>query len=334
MGLKSTQYVFIGGSLIAFIFQYTLLAYVVLSIEHKLHHKFEFMTSSVILGTVSLTFNLLHARKGIAAALKINQLYGNFGLFWVLDWAANVILPLLVAVASFLIVALEPSPIEGVLNSVALVFIQEIDDLIPTFLVANANHIIDTYILQHAINESYNLTKDMYGNLKHMHCHSDIEYSDMIVTNMGERGSKPSNYHFFGPFGIQIFGTLPDVQPQCLFKEISWIYQPPFTEGENPKASLCTGKIGYLRLVKLMDNEIIEFESSKLIEGIDRSQFDGSVKGVYIITDFETEDEGDGRACSVAKLRICGSRTKKDFKRAMEYYSLWEISKAAAYLLI
>mmetsp|Transcript_27567 Transcript_27567/g.38784 ORF Transcript_27567/g.38784 Transcript_27567/m.38784 type:complete len:142 (-) Transcript_27567:53-478(-) len=140
---------------------------------------------------------------------------------------------------------------------------------------------------------------------------------------MAERGSDPSNYCFFAPLNTTDFVTSTHISGGCLLREISWIYQPRSRPGA---AKLCAGYVVYLRAVTLAENKVIEIANPNFLNEIDINKCDGSVKGVYMITTFQKKR-------SVTKLRICGSKTKEDFKKAMEYYSLWDMSPMAASLL-
>jgi len=50
------------------------------------------------------------------------------------------------------------------------------------------------------------------------------------------------------------------------------------------------------------------------------------LKGVYVVTNFVMSN-------SILKLRLCGSKSAKDFIWAMEYYSLWSLTRNATMLL-
>ena len=167
-----------------------------------------------------------------------------------------------------------------------------------------------------------------------------IEYEDILVTNMTESGSDPENYLLFAPVEIykqrknirSSIGATSDefylntsitIERDCLLKEIQWIYQPV---QKKHGALLSNGNVVYLRIVKMEDGAEFEFINKRYADEIDKNKCDGMVRGAYMITTFE-------KKASVTKLRICGSPSRKDFLKAMEYYSLWDVSTRAKRLL-
>jgi len=317
--------------LLSFALQVVLLVYVILEIEDTLEdEKFELQTKTLPLAALGSIYSSLLAWKRIKTSLEINKFYESVGFLWFLDYVINVILPILAIFAGFFVIALNDSYIEGVLNTAALLFVSEIDDELPEYLDLDPAMIVHTYLIENAIHKLNKLKKysQITGNIEEKFAQkakhpADIEYSDIIVTNMEERGSDPSNHVFFAPLNISDFAASTHITGGCLLKEISWIYQPSYHRGS---AKLSAGYVSYLRAVTLADNKVIEFTNPNFMNEMDTNQYDGSVQGVYIITKFEKKR-------NITKLRICGSKTKEDFKKAMEYYSLWDLSPVAASLL-
>jgi len=328
MGVHGRRILF--APLLSFTLQVVLLVYVILEIRDTLEEKFELKTKTLPLAALGSIYSSLLAWKGIKTSLEINKFYESVGFLWFLDYVINVILPILAIFAGFFIIALNDSYIEGVLNTAALLFVSEIDDELPEYLDLDPAMIVHTYLIENAIHklnklkEYSQITGKIEGKFAQKAKHpADIEYSDIIVTNMEERGSDPSNHAFFAPLNISDFAASTYITGGCLLKEISWIYQPSYDRGSvKPSA----GYVSYLRAVTLADNKVIEFANPKFTNEMDTNQYDGSVQGVYIITNFEKKR-------NITKLRICGSKTKEDFKKAMEYYCLWDLSAVAASLL-
>eukprot|EP00542_Grammatophora_oceanica_P015686 CAMPEP_0194028302 /NCGR_PEP_ID=MMETSP0009_2-20130614/2310_1 /TAXON_ID=210454 /ORGANISM="Grammatophora oceanica, Strain CCMP 410" /LENGTH=436 /DNA_ID=CAMNT_0038667651 /DNA_START=74 /DNA_END=1384 /DNA_ORIENTATION=- len=64
----------------------------------------------------------------------------------------------------------------------------------------------------------------------------------------------------------------------------------------------------------------------EVINDVDEMNVIYAVEGVYMITVFEVSE-------TLLKLRICGSKTAKDFEAAMETYSIWNLDAGAAGLI-
>lgn len=90
--------------------------------------------------------------------------------------------------------------LDGVLNSVALIFIAEVDDHLPRLLELDTRDIVQGFLIDQAIEEYDDLpdTELISRPVK------SIEFSDMFLTNTEESGSIPSKGVTFQPY--EVFG--------------------------------------------------------------------------------------------------------------------------------
>jgi hypothetical protein len=90
--------------------------------------------------------------------------------------------------------------LDGVLNSVALIFIAEIDDHLPRLLELDTRDIVQGFLIDQAIEEYDNLS----DSLNTSQPVKPIEFSDMFLTNTQESGSIASKGVTFQPY--EVFG--------------------------------------------------------------------------------------------------------------------------------
>ncbi len=275
-------------------------------------------------------FAMIQAWKELQSTIEVRDTiyvgrsFDRFALL-TMDAIANLLIPIAAVVLGFLLIITQEGFINGVLNTAALLFISEIDDQLPEFLEYANEDIVRTFVVQNAENEYKNLPTNGSSTMSAMLQKGNIEYSDIMVTNSEEAGLDAYENSLFGPIDVHSYATLEIIQPGCLLKEVGWLYQ--YEVEEKPfSAKLKKGNVVFLRLVTLGD-EVIEMKNPKFTEGLNLSTARlNTIKGVYMLTSFE-------KARSVQKLRLCGSPTGKEFKRAMDYYNLWSISATASDLL-
>lgn len=322
---------------LACLLQVLLMAYVVFEIVDVTSNGLELVNSTIPLAIAGSMFSCVQAWKGLKSTFGVQELYEKgFSLMQMLDLLINAFLPIVAVGAGFLLIATQDGLIDGVLNTAALLFIPEIDDELPELLDLDPVDIIHIHLVRKSL-ESYERVASMTNKeideefllSKEKHP-GDIEFQDIIATNMPEMGSDPEKFFIYAPHecfkhkdvsgdgGFVNPSTV--IQKDSLLKEISWIYQPANIKTKG-SAKLSQGYIVYLKLVKL-DDEIIEIVNRKFSDSIDVSKPDGSVQGIYVITCFQ-------KARNVTKLRFCGSKTSEDFQRALSYYSLWDLSSGA-----
>ncbi|CAB9515482.1 expressed unknown protein [Seminavis robusta] len=114
--------------------------------------------------------------------------------------------------------------------------------------------------------------------------------------------------------GQQVFNKR-SVTADCLLMKVEWQYTGGYDD-------TCQPRIGHLRLTKLINNTVIDIVGwHKEVDTEKRPFF--SVTGVFMITSFRMSDD-------ILRLRVCGSQTAEQFRRAFDYYSLWPMDSSAS----
>eukprot|EP00536_Pseudo-nitzschia_multiseries_P000946 jgi/Psemu1/300412/fgenesh1_kg.12_\ len=315
--------------------QFTLMAYVCaeLVVSRK---KWEFIWANFPLALLATLYSMIQAWKGLKSVVAVRDtLYvgrsSARSCLLTIDVLVNFLIPLVAVALGFIIIVVKEGFIGGVLNTAALLFISEIDDQLPEFLEYSNEDVVRTFVIQNATKEYDDLLvleKKTYGHCTQaaMLQKGDIEYSDIMITDSGEAGMDPLANKFFGPIDAFCCSILAIIQPGCLLKEVSWLYQYE-VENEGARDKMSRGNVVYLKLVTLGDEKVIKIENPKFTGdlNLDTAKLN-TIKGVYMLTSFK-------KTQSVVNLRVCGSSTGKQFKSAMEYYNLWGISAEASDLL-
>ena len=198
----------------------------------------------------------------------------------------------------------------------------------------------------------------------------DIDFSDIFVTNTSRKETEEEGqrctphevrasvdtyaivtddgkyfvHHEHQPEKIYVTSS---ITADCLLKEVKWRY----VRDDN----LNKGYVDRLYLKKLDGTVVVLHQndtSDNLEQSINRDRqksssdlvdpdefandWDGEVKGVFIITNFDRDQ-------LITTLRICGSlqrevdgnmsQARDCFKQAMEYYSLWDLAESAESVL-
>jgi len=179
------------------------------------------------------TFNLY---KGVRRYDRNNYLHP----LALMDYTANVILPIVLTIAGFFIILIQEDYIDAVLNSTALIFIIEIDDNMPKVLDLDATSIIRNHLITEALIElqedqkyiqNENSTKKVMESgakgkkrglntkssffvsksrriakeedrLKNKHHIPKIQFSDMLLTNHPEGGTNINDSRIYAPHEI------------------------------------------------------------------------------------------------------------------------------------
>ena len=263
------------------------------------------------------------------------NIFGSYGIMQMMDFIVNGILPITLLVSGFFVIWGQGSYIEAVLNTAALLFIPQIDDDLPQLLGFKPNHIVKNFLIKETIDEFNKLHHKDYATRKKLKVKyyneakkvgSGVQFADHIITNVVEQGSDPSEGFLFQPFQVRKGEEEGDhqidpccfVTESCLIRKIAWrftVFKP------NPNTS--KPRIGYLRIETLL-GETIEFKRTEEASVMLGKEY--SLHGVYLITNFQISQD-------ILRLRVCGSRTARDFQTAFEYYTLWPITKNAKMLL-
>ena len=284
------------------------------------------------LAVLTAVYSFILARPGIEEIGDAFSIYERFGMLQMMDFIVNAILPSVLLVSGFFVIYGQDSFIESVLNTAALLFIPEIDDQLPSLLGFKEASIVKNFLISEAMKE-FDAIHDDGANpekekmLKYTDAGMGVQFADHFITNWAEQGSSPAEGILFQPFQVskgKKKGQGNQIDPsgfiteRCLVKRIEWQYT---TYEPDPKTS--KPRVGYLKLVMLGGEEVeIERPEEKNILLGEKYH----LEGVYVITSFQMSND-------VLRLRVCGSKTAKDFETACDYYTLWPLSKNAKKLL-
>ncbi len=260
------------------------------------------------------------------------EFYGNRpGFLQFMDFFVNHTLSIILVFSGFVVIMIQESYIEAVLNSAALLFIPEIDDQLPSLLGFDEGAIIENFIIAQSLKEFDKIARmsnEEFTREKVISVNEaiGIEFSDYYLTNIQEQPSLPDIGQLFQPYqvtkGADGLGHQIDpsvfVTAECLIRKLTWSYTL-----WNPNVS--KPRIGKLK-IETMKGEIIEVNRKGVGENIVNSDVNHTLEGAYIITSFQMSND-------IIRLRVCGSKRAKDFLSAFDYYSLWEIASPAEKLL-
>ena len=221
------------------------------------------------------------------------------------------------------------------LNTAALLFIPEIDDQLPELLGYSESDIYKNFLLYESRDEydllcSLDDSEITMKTIKELNDAIGVQFSDFYLTNWPEQGANPEEGIHFKPHEV-IRGKIlngkqmgHDICPTnfitegCLICKISWSYTTGYDYTIKPR-------IGYLRL-ELLNGEVVEINMKTVNKSIGVEDKYYQLTGVFVITTFQMSS-------AILRLRLCGSYQAKDFLKAFEYYSLWNISSHAKKLL-
>ena len=298
----------------------------------------EIKTQFIILASLGSSFGFLSQFSEFKSALRVMRFYKKFGPLQAIDFTVNVIIPLLIVIVGFWLVASQDNFVDAVIMTTALLFIPEIDDQLPDLLGFDQDAIIETFLVREAKNlyNDYHRVNDdtlnidfgskcasfLQSNTPLSHTKKSrktgVEFSDYFITNLATAAFTPTN-NTIGVFSIghdatcghEIFPT-KFISDDCLVQTVEWMYS----------TDKSTSTISWLKLVKLNGEVVEKGYSSTLQKGkVHR------ISGVFVITDIIMES-----SC-ISSLRFCGSEKAEDFKNAIDYYSLWNMTVEAKYLL-
>ncbi len=261
----------------------------------------------------------------------IDVLYnGRMGVLCVVDIIVNIIIPLVLVVAGFIVIIQEDDGfLSAVLNTAAMLFIPEIDDRLPGLLGYDEKAIVENYLIDKAKREynKYAKIKDQdHGVIESKIFDNDLgmEFNDYFITNSVERGMNKEDFALYQPYIVKLDkdgGEEIDpsnyITGDCLVSKIEWRYT------DLAPNNTTKPRVGWLKIYKLQGKPVeIKYENEvRLQETVHRVP-----EGVYIITSIVLSN-------SILKLRLCGSKTARDFRNAIQYYSLWGLSFSAKRLL-
>jgi len=203
-------------------------------------------------------------------------------------------------------------------------------DHLPKLLGFNENSIVKNFLIYESMKEFDALHDDDLSNDSILGNAVEegmgVQFADYFLTNVPEQGSSAADGIIVQPFRVSKGkGNSGDqidpscyVTENCLIKKLTWRYTQ-FGNSSKPR-------IGYLKIEMLGNNDVIEVKRPA-----DDAKFISlgtphELEGVFIITTFQMSDD-------ILRLRVCGSKKARDFKKAFEYYTLWPLSNNAKKVL-
>ncbi|CAB9512520.1 expressed unknown protein [Seminavis robusta] len=318
----------------------------------------------------TLGYGLMVAAPEVASTKEAFQtLYrseSSISVLAAMDLLVNIISPLAVAFCGFFVVLSGDSFLDGVLNSVALLFISEIDDALPRLLGLDIRDIVQGYLIDQAIEDYEAQENEMVP---------PVEFNDLLITNNEEGGSIASQGITFQPY--EVFGEESLVHkkgnsangdgndPPCeaaaaelrhrkcpkgssrkvpMSRKVRKIAKDKGQQVFNKRsvtADCLLRKVewqytsGYddtcqPRIGHLIMTKLIDNTVVDIVGLHKEEDIEKrpffSVTGVFMITSFCMSDD-------ILRLRVCGSQTPQQFLRAFDYYSLWPMDSSASDLL-
>jgi len=316
----------------SFLMQFCLTMYVVAELITEGVENWKY--SNLPLAILTLVYGTMLVYPSLRDKEEAYNFYGNKPSFLqMIDFFVNHTLSTILVFSGFVVIMIQSSFIEAVLNSAALLFIPEIDDQLPSLLGFDESAIIENFMIAESL-RTFNKIAQMPDEditrdyLLSVNKAIGIEFSDYYLTNIREQPSNPEVGEMFQPYQVQKcsdgFGHQIDpsnfVTADCLIRKLTWAYTLYNVNGSKPR-------IGRLK-IETMNNEVIEIKRKGVsAEGIITSDVNHTLEGAYIITSFQMSND-------IIRLRVCGSKKATDFLAAFEYYSLWGIASPARKLLL
>jgi len=284
------------------------------------------------LATLGSIFGLFALFPDLVNARTVLRIYGGFGPLQMIDFVVNVILPLVLVFIGWYLVSIQDNYIDAVIMTTALLFISEIDDQLPALVGLNTEVIVGNFLIREAKidynayvglsdedihkmigggeNDDYDVEMQKASNASSR----GVDFNDFFITNSVDDHENT----MYKPFSVikSDYGHELDpsdfISHECLLQSVEWRY----TDNSKIKPTL-----SYLRLVK-MTGSVVEIDFSNGERG---ESF--RIDGAFIITHFVTS------STYISTLRLCGSESPASLLKALDYYSLWELSSDARSML-
>jgi len=284
------------------------------------------------LATLGSIFGLFALFPDLVNARTVLRIYGGFGPLQMIDFVVNVILPLVLVFIGWYLVSIQDNYIDAVIMTTALLFISEIDDQLPALVGLNTEVIVGNFLIREAKidynayvglsdedihkmigggeNDDYDVEMQKASNASSR----GVDFNDFFITNSVDDHENT----MYKPFSVikSDYGHELDpsdfISHECLLQSVEWRY----TDNSKIKPTL-----SYLRLVK-MTGSVVEIDFSNGERG---ESF--RIDGAFIITHFVTS------STYISTLRLCGSESCSSLLKALDYYSLWELSSDARSML-
>jgi len=222
----------------------------------------------------SNTLDFYKGVKPLELHKQIKIYTGYFHPLALMDYIANFILPIIFTAAGFILIATQENYIEAVLTAIAILFIIQMDNILPgvLFYDLDATAIVHNHLIREAlvelkeyqeqigqfVDEMTALVPNVYinGRLRDVNGIPRIQFADMLLTNHPEGGGTQINSHnendsiMFTPHEVLGKHQLPEliasnyITGNCLFKKIEWSYTTGYFSSGRPRvASLRLWKV-------------------------------------------------------------------------------------------
>jgi len=249
-----------GASLVAFSIQMVLTAYVIFE-NIKTFAPNPAMIPLTILTTILSILVIFPSLKKFG---DIWNFYYHARTPWwhwnsmaIMDLLSNFVLPYILIVSGMIVIMIQEDYLSAVLSSAALLFILEIDDMLPDVLELDAAGIVRNYLIKESIQDFHGLYETIMKNHGEMTA-KRIEFSDMDLTNTPGEGTVLEETSIFAPYQIEATdvtgGRCVDISPSnfitsnCLISRMEFSYTPGFPLSTRPR-------IGYLKVTMLKDDK-------------------------------------------------------------------------------
>uniref|UniRef100_A0A6S8YY72 Uncharacterized protein n=1 Tax=Chaetoceros debilis TaxID=122233 RepID=A0A6S8YY72_9STRA len=286
------------------------------------------------LATLGSIFGIFALLPDVINAKTIRRIYGGYGPLQMIDFIVNVVMPLVLVVIGWYLVSIQDNYIDAVIMTTALLFISEIDDQLPALVGLNKEVIVVNYLIREAkidynayqgfsVEDIDNMigsdvkksARNLFGGGMQQSTKSrGVDFNDFFITNSIDDHENT----MYKPFSVirSDYGHELDpsdfISHECLLQSVEWRY----TDTSKIKPTL-----SYLRLVKMTGSVVeIDFSNGKRGESF-------RMDGAFIITHFVTS------STYISTLRLCGSESCSSLLKALDYYSLWELSSDARSML-
>jgi hypothetical protein len=295
------------------------------------------------LATIITALSIMMVWPSIRDALHMNQHLGFLGSRFLkfADLLCNVLVPVVLVPTGVFLIVISETLMDQVLNSVALMFIPELDEQLPEMLGLPVGDLFEDCVTKKALREFIQVSRECCP----ARCLKDTESEDDTMDSgdllpaagpgdMSEGGGLmdlliAGDGSWCDPGGLRkvvdmagstVVSLCNVVGAETLLGRIEYCLQ----SHTHSKTNETTKELAWVRLWKLDGSPPCEI-SSPGFEGFEGATVE-ALTGVFILVDFEI-------SIWISTFRLLGSTSRSDFKSSMEYYGMWEINAAANALL-
>jgi hypothetical protein len=257
-----------GVAIVAFTAEIMLTVFIILSIAEQYHesaNESTIQTRMIPLAVLTVFLSILLSMPEIRNSVALFEFYNHETRVFVnplalMDYVANLALPFVLTIAGFIVIAIQDNFIDAVLNSTALLFILEIDDILPGVLNIDPTHVVRNYLIAEALIELEELRESLKEDSAstrvsiHKNMPDPVQFADLLLTNSRCGGIDIQDSLTFAPYEIKGEPSNPSVSisnyitASCLLSRVEWRYTTGFPLSTNPR-------IGWLKMWKLGEKD-------------------------------------------------------------------------------